>query len=129
MGQIKSDTRDGRSRIIAYAGQTSNSWIIARKAAQFQHLLGCFLKIPCARIVAQPGPSSQQVVLFDGYQSVDIRESIEEALVIRYDRGDTRLLQHDLGNPDAIRIARAAPGQVALVLPVPIQNAAADGRK
>ena len=66
-------------------------------------------------------------MLFGALQSFDIWESIEEALIIRNDGGDAGLLQHDLRNPDAIRIVCAAPGQVALVLPIPVQNAAANG--
>ena len=43
------------------------------------------------------------------------------------DGADAGLLQHDLRNPDAIRIVGVAPGQIPLVLPIPAQNAAANG--
>src|SRR5581483_10223978 len=42
----------------------------------------------------------------------EIGKASQEALVVRNHGADLRLLQHDLGQPDAIRIARVLPGQV-----------------
>ena len=39
------------------------------------------------------------------------------------DRGDTRLLQHDLREPDAVGVLGAAPGQVAAICGEPAQQA------
>src|SRR5208282_5542698 len=45
-------------------------------------------------------------------------------MVIRQDSGDTRLLQHDFGDPDAVGIAARAPGKVAAVRAEPVEQAA-----
>ena len=50
----------------------------------------------------------------------------DEALEVVADRGHLRLLQHDLADPDAVRIARLAPGQIAGVFGVPGQQPAAE---
>jgi hypothetical protein len=45
----------------------------------------------------------------------------EEALIIRDGCGDRRLLQHDLGDPDAVRVAALArPSAPRQVAPVPV---------
>jgi hypothetical protein len=40
------------------------------------------------------------------------RKTVEKTQVIRNHRGHLRLLQHDLGKPDAVRVTRVLPGQV-----------------
>ena len=44
---------------------------------------------------------------------------LHEARIVIEHGGHARLLQHDLGNPDAVRIAVATPGQIATMLVVP----------
>src|SRR2546430_12509831 len=46
--------------------------------------------------------------------------------LFRSHRGDTRLLQHDFRQPHAIRVARAAPGQVALEMAEPGKQVSAE---
>ena len=45
-------------------------------------------------------------------QRAQIGKALEKALVIRDHGSDLRLLQHDLGEPDAVGIARVLPRQV-----------------
>ena len=53
---------------------------------------------------------------------LDGRPPFEPARVARHDPLDLRLLQHDLADEDRVRVARASPGKLAGVLPVPRQQ-------
>ncbi len=50
------------------------------------------------------------------------REALEESPVVRDHRGHARLLQHDFGDPHAVRVARRAPIQIALGLGEPAEQ-------
>src|ERR1700687_3553822 len=47
----------------------------------------------------------------------DVRKARDETLVVGPDCGHLRLLQHDLGDPDAIRRALLLPGQLMAAAP------------
>lgn len=53
---------------------------------------------------------------------VDIRKSLEKTLEIRNDGRDLRLLQHDFADPYGVRVARAAPWQIARRAVVPCEQ-------
>ena len=63
-----------------------------------------------------------ELILRDLCQSLDIRTDLEKARIVRLDRLNARLLEHDLGKPDAVRILGMSPRQVALVFAVPLQE-------
>ena len=44
-------------------------------------------------------------------------------MIIRDDGGDLRLLEHELGNEDCVRIAGPAPGEIAPMPTIPAQQA------
>jgi hypothetical protein len=44
-------------------------------------------------------------------------------VIIRYDGGDLRLLQHELGDEDCIRIDGSAPGKIAAMAAIPTRQA------
>lgn len=46
-------------------------------------------------------------------------------MIIRYDCGDLRLLQHELGNEDCVRIEGSAPGEIAAAAAIPPNKRAA----
>lgn len=52
-------------------------------------------------------------------------ETLHPAVVIRQDGNDLRLLQHELGNQNRVRIARMPPGQIAAFAFKPINEIAA----
>jgi hypothetical protein len=54
-------------------------------------------------------------------QALDRRELPQERLVTVLYYGYTRLLQHDLGNQNAVGIAFATPGEAALLAIKPYQ--------
>jgi len=70
------------------------------------------MKVPGPRVVAEAAPEPQHFVLARQRQAGEVRKPLAEALVVRHDRRNPSLLQHDLGEPDRVRIARALPGQV-----------------
>ncbi len=43
-------------------------------------------------------------------------------MIIRDHSGDLRLLEHELGNEDGVRVAGAAPGQIAAVAAKPAEK-------
>jgi hypothetical protein len=61
-----------------------------------------------------------------GGESEHVWKAGQEALVIGDDGGDARLLKHDLGNPDGVWIAGAAPGKISLVRREPGQQPGAE---
>src|ERR1044071_1790707 len=75
------------------------------------------MQVARPRVVAQAAPQREHVVEVRPGEGFHIRETREEALVVRNDRRDLGLLQHHFRQPDAIRIARPLPRQV--MTPVP----------
>jgi len=70
------------------------------------------VQIARAGVVAQPAPHGEYVILGGGGEAGKVGKALEEALVIRHDCGDLRLLQHDFRQPDPVRVARALPGKI-----------------
>ena len=60
------------------------------------------MQIARARVVAEPAPQRQHFIRAAPRRAPGYRENAEETLVIRDDRRDLRLLQHDFRQPDAI---------------------------
>ena len=68
-----------------------------------------------------------------GGERRDIGPALDEGAEIRLHRLDRRLLQHDLGQPDAVRVGprarsrrRDAPRQLAVVPVVPVEQRRGD---
>ncbi len=78
-------------------------------------LAGAAVQVAGARVVAEPRPGGEHVVERAFRKSLDGREATEPALEERHHRGHSSLLEHDLGDPYPVGIARLAPGQVALM--------------
>ena len=80
------------------------------------------LQIANARVITQSFPE-----FVDGFGTCaggrrNIGQFFHPAFPIRDYRFNLRLLQHDLGHPDSIRIARAAPGQIAGGVSKPVEQ-------
>ena len=71
------------------------------------------VKIASPSVIAEAFPKFQDIRLGSRGQIGDGRKTFEEAMKIRNDGRHGRLLQHHLADPDAIRIAIMAPGDVA----------------
>ena len=61
-------------------------------------------------VVTQPRPTFQYHIKRRLRQRFNGRIELKEADVIRDHRIHLRLLQHDLGEPDAVGVARVLPG-------------------
>ena len=91
------------------------------------HHLRAAVQVARAAVVAQAAPQRQHVVQRRGGQRGHVGKALQEARVVVQHRGHLRLLQHDLGQPDAVRVARVLPGQaLAAELPAPAQHALRD---
>ena len=93
------------------------SSVVGKTAAMpLDHRLRAGMQVAGARVIAEPGPCAQHVVERRRRQRVDRRPARQESRVIRRDRLDGGLLQHDLGQPDPIRVgplAACAPATAA----------------
>jgi len=116
---------DGVGRGAADAGQLRDRFGAARKPAAVlaHHGLRAGVQVARAGVVAEPAPQRHDFFRGRGGEAGEVRKACEEAPVVGNHRRHLRLLQHDLGEPDAVGIACAAlllPGQVVpagLLLP------------
>ena len=110
----ESESGHRRCRRAADTRQFSQQFGAGRKLAAVLagNLLRTFVEIPRPGVITQPGPVLDYRIDRRSGQRRDTRKTVEKAPVIRDHRGNLRLLQHDLGKPDAVRVARVLPGQV-----------------
>ena len=118
------DRGDGAGRVVADALELFQLEIGARHFASvfLDDGTRCGLQVACAAVIAQSFPQLHESVVRAGCQRPDIGKRLQKARIIVLDRLDARLLKHDLGNPDAVGILRAPPGQIALVRRVPVEQ-------
>ena len=92
-------------------------------AVPLDHDAGAGVQIAGAGVIAEAGPGLEHVVERRRRQRPNIGPARQKARVIGPDRLDRGLLQHDFGEPDAIRIGalarRRAPRQLAAMAVVP----------
>src|SRR3990167_7918946 len=86
----------------------------ARKGASVlcHNLLGAAKQVAGPGVVAQPAPEAHHFILLCLRQGHYVRKTLQKARVVVKHRSNLRLLQHDLGQPDPVRIARLLPRQV-----------------
>lgn len=113
--RVAADTRQ-RSKPFNRVGELSAVLVHNRRSSLVQ--------IPGTAVVAQAGPDFQDIVDPSSRQDMHCRESSEEPLVVRQDRGHLRLLEHDFAKPNSVRVFGASPGKVATTPVVPRQQAA-----
>ena len=70
-------------------------------------------------VVAEPLPGADDVAARRRGQRFGIRPAIEPRQVARDDALDLRLLEHDLGDEDRVRVSRLPPGKLPAVLREP----------
>ncbi|SOZ15051.1 conserved hypothetical protein [Cupriavidus taiwanensis] len=120
---------DGRRGGAADARQRDQHRGIRGEAAAVlaDHLHGAAVQVARARVIAQPGPQRHHLVGRRGRQVLHRGQLRDEALEVVDHRADLGLLQHDLGQPDAVRIAGVLPRQVVpAVLALPCDDARAE---
>jgi hypothetical protein len=122
---VEGDRGNGRRRIAADSGQFPQGGFTFRELAAMPrhedpragvHVAG-------ARVIAEPGPGGEHVVQRGRRQCRQIGPTLQEFRVIERDCSHRRLLQHDLGQPDAVGIraftCRRPPRQHAAVPVIP----------
>ena len=78
------------------------------------------MKVSGAPIIAQPFPDSEDFLLISFRQIAQGRKRMKETLEVRDDSRNLGLLQHDLADPDAIRISILPPREAALMREEPL---------
>src|SRR5690606_39992884 len=102
------------------AGQLGELVDVTRECAAvpFDDDLRGLVQVARTAVVAQAGPQVQHFVFFGGGQGLDRGQSVHEAVEVTEHGSDLGLLQHDLGNPDAVRRDALLPGQVLATVTV-----------
>ena len=106
---VEADRRHGGSRIGPDPRQFQQTRDVTRKTAARRDHFGTGVEVSGPRIVSQTGPKAQDLIQIGRGERLDRGEPAYEGFIVRYDRGDRRLLQHDLAEPDPVRICRC-PG-------------------
>jgi hypothetical protein len=122
------DRRDGAGGVGADAGHLAQGRRSARQraAVALDDVAGAAVQVAGAAVVAEPGPVGEHVVEGRVGEALHRREAPHPALPVGDDRGDPRLLQHDLRDPDRVRVPALAPRQVALHLREVIDDGGGD---
>ena len=124
LGDAERDRGDRGGRVRADAGQRAPALERARKRARRGDGLRGAVEVAGARVVPEAAPLGEDVALLRPGERLDGRKARAEAFPAGHDDVERRLLRHDLGEPDRVRVARRAPGQVAPRAPVPAREAA-----
>jgi hypothetical protein len=122
------DRRDGAGGVGADAGHLAQRRRGARQraAVALDDVAGAAVQVAGAAVVAEPGPVGEHVVERGVGQALHRREAAHPALPVRDDGGHPGLLQHDLRDPDRVRVAAPAPRQIALHLREVIDDGGGD---
>jgi hypothetical protein len=127
----KAEGGDGRGRGRADAGQAGQRLAVGRESPAMlgHHGLCAAVQVARPAVIAQPAPQRQHLVQGCGRQGLHVRKALQEAAVVTQHGGHLGLLQHDLGQPHAVRVARTLPGQaVPAVLALPGHHARGQAR-
>ncbi len=110
--------RDRRDRARGVRPDAGHAAQLARTSRQLavpvaRHGLRTRMQVARARVIAEPGPRREHVVERRPRECADRRKLRHPALPVRDHGRDARLLQHDLADPDRVRIARSPPREIA----------------
>jgi hypothetical protein len=83
----------------------------------------CGMEISCASVVSKALPRPKHLVFASPCKRGEIGKPVEPFVIIRDHGGDLRLLEHEFGNEDCVRIADPAPGEIAPMPTIPTQQA------
>ena len=111
LAEAEGGDRGGRG--TADSGQRLKHFGTARKLAcvNGDDLTRGVMQIAGAAVVTEAGPAGIHLVEAGGRQCAHVRKARQKTRVVLQHARHLRLLQHDFGEPDAVRIARVLPGQ------------------
>jgi hypothetical protein len=121
IGLVEGDAANGSGGVTADAWQSADGLKVSGEPAPMlaQQLLGGLLKVASSRIISEAFPEFENPLRFGLSQGPHVRQCLHPAFPIWNDGLDLRLLEHDLRDPDRIRIQRPPPGQVPRILDKP----------
>ena len=127
---IEGEGRDGVRGVFADTGQVS--YLVQRfreslAMSIYDELCGG-VKISRASVVAETLPGAQNFAFRCSRETTEMRKAPKPLSIVRQNRRDLRLLEHEFGNEDAVRIARATPWKVAPIVAIPTQKPTAELR-
>src|SRR5690606_6281158 len=111
------------------AGQLGELFHVTREfaAVPFDDDLRGLVQVARTAVVTQAGPQVQHFVFFGGGQGLDRGQGVHEAVEVTEHGADLGLLQHDLGDPNAVRRDALLPGQIlAAVTVIPAEYGGAE---
>src|SRR6266852_313385 len=119
------ESQDGPGRVPAYPAKAKQLRApVGEPPAVARHrLAGDAVQVLRAAIVAERIPGARHVAGAGARELLEGRIATEELTILGDDAVDLRLLEHDLRDEDAIRIAGPAPRKVATVSGVPGEQA------
>src|SRR5262249_11241966 len=113
-GRVAADSRE-RAKLHCRCREST--------AMSLRYDLRGFEKIARAGVIAEPRPRGAHFVERGRSELFHVRPAVQEPRIIRRDRSNRGLLQHDLRKPYAIRVRGLSrtrpPGQLTPVLVVP----------
>jgi hypothetical protein len=123
-GPIKGECCNGIGSVTADAGQCSHRRETEREPAAGLVLHGYRNRVQIARprVITQALPCVQDVAFGSPSQRAEIGEAPEPVIIIRDNRGNLRLLEHDLGDEDGVGVASLAPRKNAALLVIPVRE-------
>lgn len=126
---VESKGRNGGGGASAYAAERFQVFALRwkRTAELSDDLLRGFVQIARAAVIAQARPQRQHFVLRRGGKRLNGREFFQETRIVVQHGGDLRLLEHDFGKPDAIRVFDLPREVVATVLFLPADEPFGEG--
>src|SRR5262245_14486979 len=80
------------------------------------------MQVPGATVIAEPGPRGEHVGLAGARERGDGGIACDEALIEWECGRHAGLLEHDLGDPDAVGIANPPPRQIPVAPAVPVEQ-------
>lgn len=127
--QPKPDGGNGPGRVFADAGQSQQSIIVGGKLAPvlLTDQLCRPVQVAHPAVIAQPLPELVQLFLRAGGQRRDVRQLLDEPLVVGQRRRHPCLLQHDLTDPDMVGGGVLPEGQHPAAAVEPVQQRRGDG--
>ena len=113
---------NGCGGVVTHAFEGSHSFVGHRKSAGQSNFASGGMQITCSRIVTQAFPELQHLVFGRCGQGLHVGEAREESLIVIQTLSDACLLQDDLADPNAVRVADVAPRQFALMERIPMEQ-------
>lgn len=112
------------SGVFSNAGKIPELLNFGGKAATMvvHDKFGGRMEISGARVVAEALPGVKHIIFGRASEGGKGREPAQPLFIIRDDGSDLRLLKHQFGHEDPVRVAGPSPGEIAPMLAIPTKQ-------